>query len=217
MDTIRLVTGDRNFSASSLRAWLLLKQFGIDFEEIRIPLFRPDTIEKLALYSPSLKVPVLLHGEVKAWDSLAVCEYVSETFLEGRGWPWSTVKRAAARSISAELHSGFPRFNRDWPMNCRAHMKLRTDERLDEEIARLDAIASCCRHKYGANGDWLFGNFSIADCLYAPYAVALRGYGALLTARASEYVDTVLANEHVAWWLEQAQEEREEISLEMAG
>lgn len=216
MDTIQLVIGDRNISGSSLRAWLLLRQFGIDFEELRITLFQADTAEKLAFHSPSLKVPALRHGDIRVWDSLAVCEYVSEAFLEGRGWPFSTVKRAAARSISAELHSGFARLNRDWPMNCRARVKLKTDERLEEEIARLDAIAACCRHKYGGGGEWLFGNFSIADCFYAPYAIALYGYGALLTARAADYVATLLANPHVAWWMAQAREEHEDMKWEVA-
>lgn len=217
MATLQLVTGNRNFSASSLRAWLLLKQFEVDFEEEQIELYRPDSVEKIALHSPSLKVPVLKHGDVKVWDSLAICDYVSEAFLEGRGWPWSTVKRAAARSVSMEMHADFQRLKRDWPMNCRTRMRLRPDERLEEEIARLDAIACCCRRRFGQGGEWLFGTFSIADCVYAPLAISLQGYGAALTGVARDYVMQLLENPHVQWWMAQARDEIEEMSWEKAG
>lgn len=215
--SLQLVTGNKNFSSSSLRAWLLLREFDIPFEEIAIELFKPDTAEKLGLYSPSLKVPVLLHDEVKIWDSLAICEYVSETFLEGRGWPWSTAKRAAARSVASELHSDFRRFNQEWPMNCQVKVKLKKGESIEEDIARLDAIVYCCRRKHGQGGDYLFGNFGIADCMFAPYAVSLQAYGATLTEGTRQYVDNLLDNAHMQWWMEEAQSEIEELSWEKAG
>jgi glutathione S-transferase len=217
MTDLQLITGNKNFSPSSLRPWLLLQEFGIPFTEIAIDLFRPDAMEKLGLYSPSLKVPVLIHDGIKVWDSLPICEYLSETFLENRGWPCNQKKKAAARSVVAELHSDFQHFKREWPMNCHLNVKMKTDEKLEQEIARLDAIMYCCRRKYGDGGDYLFGQFSIADCFLAPAAIALRAYGAHMNWKANLYIDTLLANPHMQWWLEQAQQELEAMPLEKAG
>lgn len=216
MNDLHLITGNKNFSPSSLRPWLLLQETGIPFTEIAIDLFRSDSAEKLGMYSPSLKVPVLIHDGIKVWDSLPICEYLSETFLENRGWPSHLKKRAAARSVVAELHSDFQHFKREWPMNCTLHVRMKPDEKLEQEICRLDAIMYCCRRKYGDGGEYLFGQFSIADCFLAPVAIALRAYGAELSWKTNLYIDTLLANPHLQWWLEQAQQEEENQPLEKA-
>ena len=216
MNDLHLITGNKNFSPSSLRPWLLLQETGIPFTEIAIDLFRSDSAEKLGIYSPSLKVPVLIHDGIKVWDSLPICEYLSETFLENRGWPSHLKKRAVARSVVAELHSDFQHFKREWSMNCTLQVKMKPDEKLEQEICRLDAIMYCCRRKYGDGGKYLFGQFSIADCFLVPVAIALRAYGAELSWKTNLYIDTLLANPHLQWWLEQAQQEQEIQPLEKA-
>jgi Glutathione S-transferase len=208
---LQLITGNRTCSADSLVPWLLLEAFELPYEEIRIDLFRSDAVERLALFSPSLKVPVLIHGDIKVWDPLPICEYLSETFLENRAWPTNLKKKAAARSVCGELHGDFIQFKQEWPMNCHLYQARKPSAALEKEIARLDAIMSCCRNKYGDGGDFLFGHFSIADAFMAPFAIALDGYGAELTARARDYVDFLLEQPHLQWWLEGAQRELDDI------
>ncbi|MFM1895341.1 MAG: hypothetical protein RLZZ385_415, partial [Pseudomonadota bacterium] len=145
MKDVRLVIGNKNYSAWSLGPWLLLKMFNVEFEEIRIALYQGDTAEKLGPLSPSLKVPVLLHKEITVWDSLAICEYVSEVLLGGGGWPANLRKRASARSVCAEVHADFPQLRQHWPLNCKATHRLTPTEAIANEIARIDAIWSCCR------------------------------------------------------------------------
>jgi len=217
MNQIKLVIGNKNYSACSLRPWLLLKAFDIPFEEISIALYQRNTAEKLGPYSPSLKVPALLHNETTIWESLAICEYISEQMLEGRGWPANPKKRASARSVAAEIHAGFPNLNKHWPMNCNARADMYTSDSLADEIARIDAIWSCCRRKHGLGGDYLFGKFSIADCMFAPMAICFRSYGATLSMEAQRYADTLLANPHVQDWFEQGREEKEYVALSIAG
>lgn len=202
-----LYIGNRNFSASSLRPWLLLRENGVAFEEELIRLYEPDTAEKLGPISPSLKLPVLEHEDVRSWDSLAICEYVSDTFLEGGGWPRDVKRRAAARSIAAELHSGFSDFNTHWPMNCQIRVPLLLNDAIERDIARLDAIMYCCRRHYGDGGEYLFGRFSIVDCLMAPYAIALQAYAAELSWKSSLYLQHLLDNPHVIEWIDSASEE----------
>lgn len=211
MNKLQLIIGNKTFSSNSLRSWLLLKEFGVDFEEIKIELYRDNTAEKLGLYSPSLKVPVLRHEEMTIWDSLAICEYISESFLEGRGWPGNIKKKAAARSVSAEIHSGFENLAREWPMNCCLKVNMKPTEVIEEEIARLDAIMYCCRRKYGDGGSYLFGDFSIADCFLAPHAIALKAYGAELSWKSQRYVDHLLENPHLQWWIDDAVEEHKQL------
>jgi len=209
MSTIKLVIGNKNFSSWSMRPWLLLKNFNIAFDEVPVALYQRNTAEKLGPLSPSLKVPALLHQETTVWDSLAICEYVSEALLEGRGWPASPRKRATARSVCAEIHSEFPHLKRDWPMNCKATVQMFASEEIANEIARIDAIWSCCRRKHGAGGEYLFGRFSIADCMYAPVAIAFNAYGAELSAQARRYADTLRTNPWVQAWIEQGRAEHE--------
>jgi glutathione S-transferase len=216
MTDLHLITGNKNFSSNSLRPWLLLQEFSVPFTEIKIDLFKPNSTEQLGLYSPSLKVPVFLHDDIKVWDSLPICEYLSETFLENKGWPCHLKKKAAARSVVAEIHSDFQHFKQDWPMNCQMNFKMKLTEALEKEIARLDAIMYCCRRKYGDGGDYLFGRFSIADCFMAPIAISLRTYGAELSWKTNLYIDTLFSNTHLQWWLDQAQDEFEDMPLDKA-
>lgn len=214
---LNLISGNRTTSSASLTPWLLMKQFDLPFNEIRIDLFRDDAIEKLGWFSPSLKVPVLIHHDIKVWDALPICEYLSETFLEGRGWPMHQKKRAAARSVCAELHGDFLSFKQQWPMHCHLRIAARMDSALERDIARLDSIMSCCRRKYGDGGDFLFGQFSIVDAFMAPFAIALDCHGAQLTAAADEYVQLLLRNMNALEWLYEAQLELNTVRFAKAG
>ncbi|OFE13022.1 hypothetical protein PHACT_07620 [Pseudohongiella acticola] len=209
MSSTRLVIGNKNFSSWSMRPWLLLKHFEIPFEEVNVALYQRNTAEKLGPLSPSLKVPALLHHETTVWDSMAICEYVSEALLDGKGWPASPRKRATARSVCAEIHAEFANLKKDWPMNCKASVDLSVSEPIAEEIARIDAIWSCCRRKHGLGGEYLYGRFSIADCMSAPIALVLRSYGAELSAGAQRYADTLLAHPAVQEWISQGQAEED--------
>jgi glutathione S-transferase len=196
--------------------WLLLKMFDVDFEEIQIALYQDNTAEKLGPYSPSLKVPVLLHREITVWDSLAICEYISEEMLNGDAWPKNRTRRASARSISAEVHSEFVALKRDWPLNCKSTFKLSPSDKVANEIARIDAIWSCCRRKHGENGSYLFGRFSIADCMFAPLAVCLANHGAELSEEATTYMHTLLDNPFVQKWISLGRREQEPLSIAYA-
>jgi glutathione S-transferase len=217
MNELHLVTGNRTISSTSLSPWLLLKEFAIPFQEIPIDLLRADATEKLAMFSPSLKVPVLLHHDIKVWDALPVCEYISETFLENRGWPHHIRKRAAARSVCAELHGDFVHFKQEWPMNCNLVRHSKPDAVLEREIARLDAIMYSCRGKYGDGGEYLFGQFSIADAFMAPFAISLHGYGAELTEKSRDYLHTLLNHPQLLCWQDEAQYELDAVRFGKTG
>lgn len=213
MYALRLVIGNKNYSSWSMCPWLLLKMFDVDFEEIQIALYQDNTAERLGPYSPSLKVPVLLHKDITVWDSLAICEYISEELLNRSGWPSNPKRRASGRSISAEIHSGFPTLKQEWPMNCKSSYKLQPSEKLADEIARIDAIWSCCRRRYGENGNYLFSRFSIADCMFAPVAVCFNAYGAELSDEANTYMQTLLDNPFVQKWISLGRREKEPLTV----
>lgn len=211
--SLKLVIGNKNFSSWSMRPWLLLKNFGIPFEEIQVALYQANTAEKLGPLSPSLKVPALIHHDTTVWDSISICEYISEALLDDRGWPASPRKRATARSVCAEVHSEFPHLRQDWPMNCQASVELFATEEISNEIARVDAIWSCSRRRHGSGGEYLFGRFSIADCMFAPLAVCFDAYGAELSGEARRYAATLLANPWVRQWVEQGRREKQPVQL----
>lgn len=214
---MRLIIGNKNYSSWSLRPWLLMTEFGLEFEVREESLAGSDLKERLRQYSPSCKVPVLIDGDLTVWDSLAICEYVSEHYLGGDGWPAAVGSRAHARAICAEMHSGFMALRSEMPMNIRARRTVIASNAVLADIQRIDAIWSNCRHEHGESGAWLFGKFSIADCMYAPVALRFMTYGARLSESSQRYMDSVLNNPGVKAWVEAANRETEIIPEDEAG
>ncbi len=208
-----LVIGNKNYSSWSLRPWLLLRQHGVAFDEVRLPLDTPQFAAEVARWSPTRRVPVLRHGEVAIWDSLAICEYVNETFLGGAGWPADAAARALARAVSAEMHAGFAALRSAMPMNARRRKPSPSiAPAVLADIARIGELWADCRARFGAGGDFLFGAFSIADAMYAPVVLRFVGYGAPIDARSRAYVDALLGLDAMQEWLRAAQAEPESVA-----
>ena len=214
---LKLVIGNRNYSSWSLRAWLYLRQSGVPFEEIRIPLFSGSRWrDQLAEYTPAGRVPVILDGDLSVWDSLAICEYVREKEADAVDWPSDVRARAQARSVSAEMHSGFLGIRNELPQNIRARRALEPSE-LSEgcraEVGRIDQIWRDAREDYGNRGPWLFGQFSIADVMYAPVALRFVTYSIPLSSEARHFVDQVQALDSIREWCLESAEERESLQF----
>ncbi len=214
---MKLVIGNKNYSSWSLRPWLLLSAFNIEFEEIQESLLQEGVKERLGKYSPSCKVPVLIDEELSIWDSLAICEYVSEKYLAGRGWPEDIERRAEARAICAEMHSGFMALRNEMPMNCRATRKLELSTAAETDNSRIDSIWSHYTEKNAHIGPWLFGDFSIADCFFAPVAFRFATYNVSLSAAAQKYCSALLRHNSVVKWKDAGQIETEVIARDEAG
>jgi glutathione S-transferase len=199
-----LVVGNKNYSSWSLRAWLAMKVLGLPFREVRIPLYGPESKRALLEYSPAGKVPCLVDGEVRVWDSLAILEYLAER--HPALWPADAALRARARSISAEMHSGFPNLRQHMCMNIRKRHpgKGRTPEVL-AEIARIVAIWS------EARGPFLFGAFGAADAMYAPVVLRFRTYAVELPPVCRAYADAVLGLPALQQWMRDAERETESL------
>jgi glutathione S-transferase len=209
-----LVVGNVNYSSWSMRPWLLMKATGVDFEQQRIPLDTPQFAGEIARWSRSSRVPALRHGEVEVWDSLSICEYVNETFLGGRGWPADARARAWARSICAEMHSGFSELRGECPMNVRRVLDqpLALGAGAQRDAQRVQGIWRETRERFGAGGEFLFGGFGIADAYYGPIAFRFRTYGVALDAVAKRYVEAMLAHPAVREWMDAAANEPETIA-----
>lgn len=210
MAEITIYLGNKNYSSWSLRAWLALKRTGQPFEEVVIPLREPDTHETILRYSPSGLVPALKYGEITVWDSLAIMEYLAESFPEAALWPSEAERRAAARAISAEMHSGFEALRRNMPMNIRSSFPGRgmTPE-AQADINRITAIWRDCRRRSGAGagGGFLFGAFTIADAMFAPVVSRLRTYGVELDEVSRDYVAAVWECPEMQEWAAAAGDE----------
>jgi glutathione S-transferase len=206
MAPLTLVIGNKNYSSWSLRPWLLLKHLEVPFEEVLVVLDTPSTREDIEKFSPSGRVPALRHGELTIWDSLAICEYVAE--LTGKGWPRAPDARAVARAVSAEMHSGFTHLRSLWPMNARArNRRTAMTAALEADIGRVDEIWNDCRARFGATGPWLFGEYSIADAMYAPVVLRFNTYGASISPTARWYMASVLEDAALQEWLQAAKQE----------
>jgi len=215
----RLIIGNKNYSSWSLRAWILLREAGIEFDEHRIALDTEDTRRQIAEFSPAGKVPVLQIGNLAVWDTLAIAETVAERWPEKGLWPADADARAHARSISAEMHSGFPVLRARMPMNCRAMgRRVALPDELTGDIDRIIAIWSDCHRRYGDGGRWLFGSgFTVADAMYAPVVLRLRTYGINLPESASVYPQRLLESSAVQEWLAASESEVEVIGYEEVG
>jgi glutathione S-transferase len=201
-----LVIGTKNLSSWSLRAWFALKNLRIAFEELELPLDTPEYYRRIEEYSPTRRVPALIDGALKIWDSLAICEYANE-LSGGKGWPTDSHERAHARAISAEMHSGFAALRTLWTMRAAAiDLNVPLTDEAASDVARIDAIWKDCRSRYGNRGPWLFGSFSIADAMYVPVVLRFRSYGARVSETARQYMATALADQHLQAWIAAARD-----------
>ena len=207
MSDLTLVIGNKNYSSWSLRPWLLMKQLGVSFREHLIQLSVDGTRGEIDKHGPSGKVPVLRDGELCVWDSLAICEYVAE--LKGAGWPKDARARAVARSAAAEMHSGFVNLRSQWPMNARGRNRSTPlTPTLEADIKRVDQLWTDCHQRFGAGkGPWLFGEFSVADAMYAPVVLRFNTYGAQVSPTVREYMSAVLEDRYVKEWVAAAEQE----------
>lgn len=176
-DDYRLVIGNKTTSSWSLRPWLAMKQAGLPFAEIRINLRAPDKKEQIRAHSAAGKVPVLWAGDLMIWDSLAILEFLAERHPDKGLWPADTDARAIARSVSAEMHSGFQALREHCPMQFLATEPRETHiEPVQANIRRVIEIWKDCRTRFGEGGPFLFGGFTVADAMYAPVASRFRTY-----------------------------------------
>jgi glutathione S-transferase len=205
---LTLVIADKNLSSWSLRPWILLRHLGLPFQEVRLQLDTPQFRAEISRWSPTGRVPVLLDGDLRVWDSIAICEYAGE-LAGGAGWPANPALRAIARAISAEMHSGFAALRGAWSMQAASRglqVPLTPQGRADVE--RIDAIWSDCRRRHGQRGPWLFGErYCIADAMYAPVVLRFMSYGPALSAPAHGYVENALADPHLQEWIRDAEHE----------
>jgi glutathione S-transferase len=195
MTDITLYIGNKNYSSWSLRGWLILKESGLAFDEVLIPLHELDTRSELLRVSSSGQVPVLRHGTLTVWDSLAIGEYLAELCPEKRLWPQDPVSRAQARSVAAEMHSGFAALRRHLPMNIRSSFPDRgVTPEVQGEINRITSLWREQRRKAAeGDGPFLFGHFTIADAMFAPVVSRFRTYKIELDELCQSYADTVWA------------------------
>ena len=214
----KLIIGNKNYSSWSLRAWFLLKEAGIPFEEHRIPLDCPNTAGEIGKFTASKCVPVLQIGDITVWDTMAIAETMAEHYPDKNLWPADASVRAHARAICAEMHSGFQMLRRCMPMNCRAMgRKVSLPDELGDDIDRIIQIWAECHRNYGDQGGWLFGDFSIADAMFAPVVLRFRTYGINLPESAGFYPHRLLESEAMQEWLLAAESEIEVIDREELG
>ncbi|MDP4823201.1 MAG: glutathione S-transferase family protein [Aestuariivirgaceae bacterium] len=208
MSDLTLYIGNKCFSSWSLRPWMVLKMAGIPFREEVIRLRQPETKANILKVSPHGKVPLLVHGSVKVWESLAILDYVADAFPQANLWPADLAARGMARSVAAEMHGGFADVRNQWGMNLR---KPRTDKTLEGAAVaqgqRIEAIWEECRANYGAGGPFLFGQFSCADAMYAPVVSRFHTFGGELAPVTRAYCDAMLATSAMREWMAGAAQE----------
>ncbi|WP_416666392.1 glutathione S-transferase family protein [Egbenema bharatensis] len=212
MAPFTLIIGNKNYSSWSLRAWLTLKQSGIPFEEIRIPLDQPNTRSQLLQHSPSGLVPVLKHGSLTLWESLAICEYIAEQAPDRLLYPAGMEERAVARSVSAEMHAGFAALRQYLPMDCRSRIsKHPIPDNVQAEIDRVLELWRMCRQEFGEGGEFLFGQFSIPDAMFAPVVTRFITYDVAMDDVSQAYAASILSLPAMQEWLTAAAAEVEVI------
>ena len=208
---LKLIIGNRAYSSWSMRGWLAVRQSGLEFEELLVPMFdeewerRRDGDE----FAPSMgKVPVLWDGECVVWDSLAIVEFLSDRVGRGKFWPEEESARGMARSMAAEMHSSFANLRRELPMNVRKSFSPREiSDPVREEIDRILTLWAQARARFGGTGEFLFGDWCAADMMYAPVVTRFITYGVPVPSFAAVYMKGVLSHPHVSEWIDKAQDE----------
>jgi glutathione S-transferase len=208
MNGLVLVIGNKNYSSWSMRPWVLMRERSIEFDEIQIPLRQSDSLDRKLGYSPAGKVPVLLNGERQIWESIAIVEYLAEKYPDAHLWPKEEGARAVARAVSSEMHAGFESLRSQMFFNCRMRFPGKgRGPGVQEEIDRILALWRDCRRRHGRGGDFLFGEFTIADAMFTPVVLRFQTYVVELEGVCREYADAVLALPPVQDWLEAAGKE----------
>ena len=202
---LRLIIGNKNYSSWSFRAWLAMKVAGIAFEETLISLEASDFKSRVTALGGAGRVPTLVDGGTCVWESLAILEYLAEKFPAAALWPRDPSARAHARAIASEMHAGFGALRRQLPMNIRRPVIPRAlDTGAVGDVARIDAIWSESRSRFGASGPFLYGAFGAADAMYAPVVWRLRTYAVEVSATAQAYMSTLMALPAWIEWREAA-------------
>lgn len=219
MPDFTIVLGNKRYSSWSLRGWLLLKQTGASFDEIVIPLDQPQTKAAILQHSPAGKVPALKTRDGVVWDSLAIAEYLNECFPKAGLWPLDFAARTLARSVAAEMHAGFAALRQRMPMDVCADKTAHGKNALAAppvaaDVARIVEIWCECRKRFGEDGDFLFGEWSAADAMYAPVATRFTTYAVPLTGAAAAYRDAVMAAPDMVEWITAAKAETWTIDYE---
>lgn len=199
---MHLIIANKLYSSWSMRPWLVMRAVGLDFEETVIPLRQPDSAERIGQYSPSGKVPVLIDGDVKVWESLAIISYLADKYPEKPIWPDGMVARAHAKSISMEMHGGFQPLRMACPMNLgkRFAAPPMTDD-LKASVDRIAEIWRDTRARFGAGGPYLYGaRFTAADAMFAPVATRLDSYSIPVAADTRAYIDAIYADPNFIAW-----------------
>lgn len=201
MTNLELVIGTKRYSSWSLRPWLALKQAQLAFTETVVELRRPETKTEIDKHSPTGKIPVLKHGGLTIWDSLAICEYVAELACAHSLWPENRGARAVARSVSAEMHSGFVPLRQNLPMESGQDIPDFTPPaEAAADIGRIQSLWRDCRAAYGANGDFLFGRWSMADAMFAPVVFRFESYRIPQDEVCGAYMQAMLALPAMQQW-----------------
>lgn len=209
MQKFTLLIGNKNYSSWSFRPWLAMKMFNIPFEEKLFRLYEPGSTEQLVKWSPSSRVPVLIEGDLRVWDSLAICEYLQERFPEKALWPRDPQKRAIARSISSEMHSGFMEMRKNLSMNIQKRVEnFFIPEGAAKDIRRVRNIWTDCLTRSNSHGGFLFGDFSMADAFYAPVVFRFESYGVHVSPQEREYMKRIQSLPPVQEWVKAALSEK---------
>jgi glutathione S-transferase len=212
---MKLLIGNKNYSSWSLRPWLLLRHAGIPFEEEKLSFNAPDFKERVLRVSAAGKLPALVDGEVVVWDSLAIAEYVAEKFPEKKLWPEDRGARARARSMCAEMHSGFAAMRDRMGMNCELVMtNVLFDVNVRRDVDRIVTMWRECRERFAAEGPFLFGRFSIADAYFAPVTLRFVTYGTALPEVARQFVETITGLPAMQEWLTAARAEQDFVAFD---
>lgn len=211
---LTLVIANKSYSSWSLRPWLCLAVFDIPFEEVVIPLAQPDTSARIREHSPAGRVPVLHHGGITVWESLAILDYLAESFYDRNLWPADPHAKAHARAISAEMHAGFQALRSAMPMNLRRLYQSRDwDSDVRADIERIKDIWSDALVRFGNKDEpFLFGKFSIADAMFAPVVTRFKTYGIRLDEVSQTYADAILSLPAMERWYDEAVAEPWEIA-----
>ena len=208
---LKLIIGNRAYSSWSMRGWLACRQSGEQFEEFVVPMFDKDWERRRDgdEFAPSMgKVPILWDGDCVVWDSLAIIEFLADRVGRERFWPEDESARGMARSMAAEMHSSFAALRRELPMNVRkSYAPIDLSDEVRGEIDRILQLWAQARARFGGTGEFLFGNWSAADIMFAPVVTRFITYGVNMPPFAALYMKSVLSHPDVAEWIDKAQDE----------